>query len=107
MIFDPDRQDDTWRLNLRHGLGAVLTLSGLGAALGVLLEIYALFVSPEELAVFQQLFSARVTITWQGGNLAVPSEILACSLPIILLLIAGGIATTLINGGLGLLRSKR
>ncbi len=106
MIFDQDRQDEAMRLNLRSALGAVLTLSGLGAALGVLLEIYALFVSPQELAVFQQLFSARVTIAWQEGNLTLPSEILAYSLPIILLLLAGGLATTLLNSGLSLLRSK-
>jgi hypothetical protein len=72
-----------------------------------LLGIYALLVSPQQLTAFQQLFSAHVTITWEGGNLSLPSEILAYSLPIILLLMAGRLATTLIQGGLNLLQLKR
>lgn len=108
MILDQDRSEDAQsrQWNMRSGMGILLILSGLGAAFGVLLEIYALFVSPQELAIFRQLFSDHVTINWQNGALSVPSEIVAYGVPIVLLSMAGGIAATLINGGINLLHRK-
>jgi len=109
MLPEQSSQYDTlyrpW--NLKNGLGYLLILSGLGTALGVLLEIYALFVDPTELAFFRQLFPERLAISWEGGLIAVPSEVLAYILPIVLLSIAVGIANTLINAGMNLLHPKR
>ena len=109
MIQEPGSQFDTlykpW--NLKNGIGYLLILSGLGTALGVLLEIYTLFVDPKELAFFRQLFPDRLAIGWEGGLLTVPPEILAYGLPIVLLSIAVGIANTLINAGINLLHPRR
>ncbi len=109
MMFDQDGQAEALnrQRNLKSALGTVLILSGLGAALGILVEIYALFVSPQELAIFRELFSDRVTISWQGGNLAVPSDLVAYGLPILLLFVAAGIASTCLNAGLSLLHDRR
>jgi len=109
MILDPDKQTDvfTQQVSLKTILGVLLLFSGLGAAAGVLLEIYALFVSPQELVIFRQLFSDRVAVTWEGGGIAVPGEILAYGVPLVLLSMAGGIATTLLNAGLNLVNQKR
>src|SRR5512137_1154369 len=84
-------------VNLKNGLGYLLILGGAGAALGVLFEIYSLFVDPRELAYFRQLFPDRLSIGWEGGLLTIPPEVLAYLLPIILLSIAVGIANTLIS----------
>jgi hypothetical protein len=109
MVQEPGSQFDTLYkpLNLKNGMGYVLILSGLGTALGVLLEIYTLFVDPNELAFFRQLFPDRLSIGWEGGLLTVPPEILAYGLPIVLLSIAVGIVNTLINAGMNLLRPGR
>jgi len=87
-------------------MGYLLLLGGLGAAVGVLLEIYALFVDPRELDIFRQLFPAQLTISWEGGRVAVPAEILAYSMPLLLLSMAGGIASRLINAGISLIRKR-
>jgi Na+/H+-dicarboxylate symporter len=47
------------------------------------------------LAFFRQLFPERLAVSREGGLVAVPSEVLAYVLPIILLSIAVGIANTL------------
>ncbi len=109
MIPEQSTQDNTLfkQLNLNNAMGYLLILSGLGAAFGVLLEIYALFVNPQELAVFRQLFPEQLTISWESGLVTVPAEILAYTLPLFLLSMAGGIASALINAGSNLLRSKR
>jgi len=109
MIPEQSSQYDTLYkpLNLKNGLGYLLILSGAGAALGVLFEVYSLFVDPTELAFFRQLFPERLAISWEGGLMAVPSEVLAYILPIILLSIAVRIANTLINAGMNLLHPKR
>ncbi len=109
MMQEPGSQFDTLYkpLNLKNGLGYLLILSGLGAALGILLEIYSLFVDPKELAFFRQLFPDRLSIGWEGGLLTVPPEILAYGLPIVLLSIAVGIANTLISAGMNLLHPRR
>jgi hypothetical protein len=109
MILDQDRQNDvfTQQVNLKTAFGVLLIFSGLGAAAGVLFEIYSLFVSPQELAIFRQLFSDRVAVTWEGGGIALPGEILAYGVPLVLLFMAGGIASTLINGGIILMHQKR
>jgi hypothetical protein len=109
MLPEQGSQSDTlyrpW--NLKNGLGYFLILSGLGTAFGVLLEIYALFVDPTELAFFRQLFPERLAVTWEGGLVAVPSEVLAYVLPIVLLSIAVGIAKILISAGISLLHPRR
>lgn len=109
MLPEPSHPFETMYrpVNLKNGLGYLLILSGLGAAFGVLMEIYALFTDPRELAFFRQLFPDRLAISWEGGLIAVPPEILAYILPIILLSIAVGIANTLISSGMNLLQPKR
>ena len=108
MMQEPGGQFDTLYkpLNLKNGMGYLLILSGLGAALGVLLEIYSLFVDPKELAFFRQLFPDRLSISWEGGLLTAPPEILAYVLPIVLLYIAVGLANTLISAGMNLLHPR-
>jgi len=109
MLPEPSGQYTTLfgQWNLKNGIGYLLILSGLGAAFGVLLEIYALFTDPQELAFFRQLFPDRLAISWEGGLVSVPPEILAYALPIVLLSIAVGIANTLIGAGSNLLHPKR
>jgi hypothetical protein len=109
MLLDQNNPSDPFYRpwNLKNGLGYLLILSGLGAAFGILVEIYSLFVDPQELAVFRQLFPERMAISWEGGLVAVPPEILAYGLPLLLLSLAGGVATTLLNAGISLLQSKR
>ncbi len=108
MMLGQDTQDNTLykQWNLKNGLGYLLILIGVGAAVGVLFEIYTLFISPQELAIFQQLFPNQLTISWDGGHLTLPPEILAFGLPFVLLSIAGGMANTLIRAGTNLIRSK-
>ena len=109
MFPEQGSQSDTlYRpLNLKNGLGYLLILSGAGAALGVLFEVYSLFVDPRELAYFRQLFPDRLAVGWEGGLLTIPPEVLAYGLPIVLLLIAVGIAKTLIGTGMSLLQPRR
>ena len=108
-MLDPNSSNDTLYKppDLKTLLGALLLLCGLGTALGILLEIYTLFVYPQELAIFRQLFSDRFAINWEGGALTFPGEILAYGVPIVLLSIAGGLATTLLNAGINLVQHKR
>lgn len=91
-------------VNLKSGLGYLLILCGAGAAVGVLFEIYSLFVDPRELAYFRQLFPDRLAFGWEGGLVTIPPEVLAYLLPIILLSIAVGIANTLISTGMNLVQ---
>ncbi len=110
MMLGQDTQDDNTlyrQLDLKKGLGYLLIVIGVGAALGVLFEIYTLFVNPQELAIFQQLFPNQLTISWEGGRLTLPPEILAFGLPFVLLSIAGGMANTLIQAGSNLIHPKR
>jgi hypothetical protein len=93
-------------LNLDNGIGYLLIFCGLGAALGILLEIYALFVDPQQLVTFKQLFPEQLTISWTDGLITVPAEVLAYLLPLLLLSMAGGIASSLINAGTGLIRKR-
>jgi hypothetical protein len=107
-MLDPNLPNDALYKppDLKNLLGLLLILCGVGTALGVLFEIYMLFVHPQELAIFRPLFSDRFTINWEGSALTFPGEILAYGVPIVLLFIAGGLATTLLNGGISLMQRK-
>ena len=109
MIQEPGSQFDAFNKpwNLKNGMGYLLILSGLGTALGVLLEVYTLFVDPKELAFFRQLFPDRLAFSWEGGLFTVPSELPAYGLPIVLLSIAVGLVNTLISAGINLLHPRR
>ncbi len=87
-------------------MGYLLILCGLAAALGILLEVYTLFADPQHLVVFRQLFPEQLTISWTDGLITVPAEVLAYWLPLFLLSMAAGIASSLINAGIGLVRKR-
>ena len=108
MISEPNNQDISLfkQLGLDNGVGYLLIFCGLAAALGILLEIYALLVNPQQLVVFRQVFPEQMTLSWSDGHLTVPAEVFAYMLPLFLLSMAAGIASSLINAGISLVRKR-
>ena len=108
MMQEPNNQDNSLfkQLGLDNGVGYLLIFCGLAAALGILLELYALLVNPQQLVIFRQVFPEQMTISWTDGRITVPAEIFAYMLPLFLLSMAAGIASSLINAGISLVRKR-
>ncbi len=105
MMLEQNSQNNTLlgQLSVRQAIGYLLILSGLGAAFGVLFEIYTIFANPQTLMAFQRLFPDRLTMTWGSEVIGMSPEVMAYGLPILLLLIAAGMTRTLIDAGIKLL----
>lgn len=107
MIEQNDQDNSVFQtFSLDKGIGYLLILCGLAAAVGILLEIYVLLDNPQQLVVFKQLFPEQVTFSWDDSLIAVPAEVLAYWLPVFLLSMAGGIASGLIRAGTSLIRKR-
>jgi hypothetical protein len=91
-------------------LGYVLILCGVAIAFWVIFNVYGLFTDPAKLSPFQKLVSSNLEATVstpnkEGVKVVIPSEIFSYFIPIVLLIIAAGIAGTLITNGVRLLDS--
>jgi hypothetical protein len=93
-------------INSNNRIGYILILLGIATALGILIEICAIFNDPNHLIDFSKLFTEKLIINLSKDNIIIPSEILAYLLPVILLSIASGIASALISGGVALVRKQ-
>jgi hypothetical protein len=108
MFPDSDNQDSLLSNFLRPETltGYILTLLGVVVLAGVLYETYSIFTDPTQLAVFGEVFSNEVTISWQDGFVTIPPEMLVYFFPLGLLSIGSGIGRGLLTSGIGLIRKK-
>ena len=91
-------------------LGFVLVICGVSIAFWVFVNVYGLFTEPEKLKPFQELVSGSLETLISSSdkesmNIVIPAEVLSYFVPLILLMIASGIAGILITGGVRLLDS--
>ncbi len=109
MTWESESQDEQsfGQFQLGRGMGYLLILCGLAVAVGIVLKIHDLFVDPQQLVVFKQLFSEQLTISWTDGLITIPSDMLAYLLPLFLLSMAVGIANSLIQAGVNLVRKRQ
>jgi hypothetical protein len=108
MFPDSDNQEGLLSSFLRPDTltGYILTFLGVGVMAVVLYETYSIFTDPAQLAVFGEVFSNEVTISWQDGFVTIPPEMLVYFFPLGLLSIGSGIGRVLLSSGIGLIRKK-
>src|SRR5687767_14247885 len=108
MLSESDGQDSLLSKFLRADTltGYLLTLCGLVTMGVVLYEAYSIFTDPAQLAVFGEVFSDEVTISWQDGFVTIPPEMLVYFFPLAVLSIGSGIGRVLLSSGIGLIRKK-
>lgn len=104
------QSDEPRSMGFKDFLGIVLIIGGVAVAVWILMNVYSLFTDPAKLTSFAELVADNLETSIssgdkQGVKIVIPSEILSYFIPLALLMIAAGIAATLITGGVRLLDS--
>ncbi|MBN1457748.1 MAG: hypothetical protein JW912_07850 [Sedimentisphaerales bacterium] len=92
----------------RDYAGYILVICGVSIGFWVFIQAYSLFTGPEELTRFQELVSEKLEATVsapeiEGLKIVIPSEIFSYFIPVVLLMLAAGVARMFISSGVRLL----
>lgn len=105
--YQRERQKDSEQNAGLKYFGFILILTGALIAFWVFLNVYKIFTHPEEMVRFQQLVSSQlealVSSEKEEVKVIIPGEVLAYIVPLFLLMIAVGVASVFIKGGVSLL----
>ncbi|MEW6350060.1 MAG: hypothetical protein AB1646_13420 [Thermodesulfobacteriota bacterium] len=102
---DRDRALDP-PVGVREALGIALVIIGAAMAIWVFAQVYGMFRDPHKLTPFKKLVSDHLEGSFSGADvnakLVIPREFLAYVIPILLLVVASGVASILVTGGANL-----